>query len=108
MAISRFLLVCLGMDEILAATTIRQKRQALNRMASGLGLQDAYNTILDRIRQQDGGKSKLGMAVLVWVSRCERPVGWRELSHALGVDLVAYERSPTNPTIMETKNELKM
>ena len=86
-AISRFLLVCLGIDEILAATTIRQKRQALDRMASGLGLQDAYNTTLDRIRQQGGGKSKLGMAVLMWVSRCERPLLWEELRHALGVDL---------------------
>ena len=79
------------MDAILAATTIRQKRQALDRMASGLGLQDAYNTTLDRIRQQDGGKSKLGMAVLMWVSRCERPLLWAELRHALGVDLVAEE-----------------
>ena len=86
--ISRFLLVCLGMDEILAATTIYQKRQALDRMASGLGLQDAYNTTLDRIRQQGGSKSKLGMAVLMWVSRCERPLRWEELRHALGVDLV--------------------
>jgi len=75
------------MDAILGATTIRQKRQALDRMANGLGVQDAYNTTLDRIRQQDGGKSKLGMAVLMWVSRCERPLQWKELRHALGVDL---------------------
>jgi len=77
------------MDAILGATTIRQKRQALDRMANGLGVQDAYNTTLDRIRQQDGGKSKLGMAVLMWVSRCERPLRWNELCHALGVDLGA-------------------
>ena len=94
--ISRFLLVCLGMDEILAATTIRQKRQVLDRMANGLGLQEAYNTTLDRIRRQDGGKSKLGMAVLMWVSRCERPLRWTELSHALGVDLVAGEFAADN------------
>jgi len=75
------------MDAILGATTIRQKRQALDRMANGLGVQDAYNTTLDRIRQQDGGKSKLGMSVLMWVSRCERPLEWEELRHALGVDL---------------------
>jgi len=75
------------MDAIFAATIIYQKRQALDRMANGLGLQDAYNTTLDRIRQQDGGKSKLGMAVLMWVSRCERPLRWTELRHALGVDL---------------------
>jgi len=64
------------MDEILGATTIHQKRQALDRMANGLGVQDAYNATLDRIRQQDGGRSKLGMTVLMWVSRCERPLRW--------------------------------
>jgi len=77
------------MDAILAATTIHQKRQALDRMANGPSLQDAYNTTLDRIRQQDQSKSKLGMAVLMWVSRCERPLRSEELSHALGVDLGA-------------------
>jgi len=75
------------MDAILGATTTRQKRQALDRMANGLGVQDAYNTTLDRIRQQDEGESKLGMAVLMWVSRCERPLRWEELRDALGVDL---------------------
>ena len=79
------------MDTILATETIYKKRQVLDRMAKGFGLQDAYNATLDRIRQLDGGKSKLGMAVLMWVSRCERPLEWAELSHALGVDLVAEE-----------------
>ena len=90
------------MDAIFAATTIRQKRQALDRMANGLGLQDAYNTTLDRIRQQDGEKSKLGMVALMWVSRCERPLGWRELSHALGVDLVAEEFAIDNVPSVRT------
>jgi len=87
--ISRFLLACLGMDAILAATTIHQKRQALDRMANGLGLQDAYSTTLHRIRQQDGSKSKLGMATLMWASHCERPLRSEELCHALGIDLGA-------------------
>jgi len=90
------------MDEILAATTIYQKRQALDRMANGLGLHDAYNTTLDRIRQLDRGRSKLGMAVLMWVSRCERPLRWRELRHALGVDLVAEEFTIDNVPSVRT------
>ena len=77
------------MDAILAATTVHQKRQALDRMVSGFDLHDAYNTTLDRIRQQDGSKSKLGMAALIWISRSERPLQWEELRHALGVDLGA-------------------
>jgi len=77
------------MDAILAATTIHQKRQVLDQMASGFGLHDAYNTTLDRIRQQDGSKSRLGMAALIWISRSEQPLQWEELRHALGVDLGA-------------------
>ena len=77
------------MDAILAATTVHQKRQVLGQMASGFGLHDAYNTTLDRIRQQDGSRSRLGMATLIWISRSERPLLWEELCHALGVDLGA-------------------
>jgi len=77
------------MDAILAATTIHQKRQGLDRMANGLGLQDAYTMTLYRIRQQDGSRSKLGMATLMWASHCERPLRSEELCHALGVDLGA-------------------
>jgi len=87
--ISRFLLARLAMDEILAATSTRQGRRTLDRMTNGLGIQDAYNTTLGRIRQQDQSKSRLGMAVLMWVSRCERPLQSEELRHALGVDLGA-------------------
>ena len=75
------------MDAILAEPTIHQKRQALHRIGNGLGLHDAYSTTLNQIRQKDGGKSKLGMAVLMWVSRCERSLQRAELRHALGVDL---------------------
>ena len=90
------------MDEILAATTTRQKKQALDRVANGLGLQDAYNTTLDRIRQQDRGKSKLGITVLMWGSRCERPLNWEELSHALGVGLVEKEFTIDNVPSVRT------
>ena len=90
------------MDAIFAAATVHQKRQALDRMANGIGLQDSYNTTLDRIRQQGGGKSKLGMAVLMWVSHCERPLQWEELRHALGVDLVPEEFTIDNVPSVRT------
>jgi len=85
--VSRFLLISLTMDAILAGVTIHKRRQALNRMSNGLGLQDAYSTTLDRIRQQGGSKSKLGMQTLMWVSHSERPLKSDELCHALGVEL---------------------
>ena len=100
--VSRFLLVRIGMDAILAGTTIHQKRQALDRMANGLGLQDAYNTTLDRIRQQDGGRSKLGVDALMWISHCERPLRSEELCHALGVELEAEDFTVDNVPLIQT------
>src|SRR5437588_10924008 len=90
------------MDAILAAPTIHQKRQALSRMARGLDLQDAYNTTLDRIRQQGGSKSKLAMEVLMWVSHSERPLKPEELSHALGVELGVEEFNAHNVPSIRT------
>jgi len=90
------------MDAILAAPTVHQKRQALDRMANGLGLHDAYNTTLDRIRQQDGGKSKLGMAALMWISHCERPLRLEELRHVLGVELEVEDFTIDNIPSIET------
>ena len=94
--VNRFLLASLNMDAILAEATIHQRRQVLHRMTAGLGLQDAYDTTLDRIRQQGGSKSKLGMEALMWVSHSERPLKLEELCHALGVELGAEELNRRN------------
>ena len=86
MVIARFRLASLSMDTILAGATIHQKRQALCGVVNGLGFHDAYSTTLDRIRQQGGNRSKLGMDALMWVSHCERPLRLEELRYALGVE----------------------
>ncbi|PWW80923.1 hypothetical protein C7212DRAFT_148142, partial [Tuber magnatum] len=91
-----FLLVCINMDAIIAAPTIHQKRQALRKMSKGLGLQEAYNTTLDRISQQGGSRSKLGMDALMWICHCERPLSSGELGHALGVELGVKDFSNDN------------
>ena len=85
--ISRFFLASLDIDAVLAEATIHQRRKALHKMTQGLGLQDAYDTTLDRIRKQGGSKSRLGMEALMWISHCERPLRSQELCHALGVEL---------------------
>ena len=85
--ITRLLLASLSMDAILAGVTIHQRRQALHRVAKGLGFHDAYSTTLDRIRQLGGNRSKLGMDALMWVSHCERPLQSKELCYALEVEL---------------------
>ena len=100
--ISRFLLASLNVDVVLAEATIHQRRQALNRMSKGLGLQDAYDTTLDRIRRQGGGKSRLGMEALMWISHCERPLRSEELCHALGVELGAEDFSMQNVPSIRT------
>ena len=101
--IARFLLASLNMDAVLAEATIHQRRQALHRMTKGLGLHDAYDTTLDRIRKQGGSKSRLGMEALMWISRSERPLTSQELCHALGVELGAEDFSIQNVPSIRTQ-----
>jgi len=42
-------------------------------MTDGRGLGDAYSATVDRIKQS-GGKSRLAMEALMWVSKSERPM----------------------------------
>ena len=102
MAANRFLLASLNMDAILAEATIHQRKLVLHRMTAGLGLQDAYDTTLDRIRQQGRSKSKLGMEALMWVSHSERPLKLEELCHALGVELGAEDFNMRNVPSIRT------
>jgi len=90
------------MDAILAEATIYQRRLALDRMTKGPGLQDAYDKTLNRIRQQGGSKSRLGMEALMWISHCERPLRSQELWHALGVQLGAEDFSIQNVLSIRT------
>src|SRR5437588_8740411 len=56
-------------------------------MIGGLGLGDLYGATIERIKAQDGDKSKLGMAALLWISHAERPLQANELCYALAVEL---------------------
>ena len=99
---NRFLLVSLNMDAILAEATIYQRRLALDKMTKGLGLQDAYDNTLERIRRQGGSKSRFGVEVLMWISHSERPFRSQELCHALGVELGAEDFSTQNVLSIRT------
>jgi len=63
--VPRFLLVALNIAAVLDEATIHQRREQLRRMTNGRGLGDAYLQTLDRIKEQGGGKSKLGIAALM-------------------------------------------
>jgi len=80
-------LVSLNIDAILHESTISRRREKLRKMTSGLELGDVYCTTIDRIRAQDGDKSRLGMAALMWISHAEWPLRADELCHALAVEL---------------------
>jgi len=75
------------MDAILDDATIHQRRQTLLKMTDGFGLDDAYSTTLDRIREQRGNRVRLGMEALMWISCSERPLKVAELCDALAVEV---------------------
>ena len=74
------------MKAILGEATLTRRRKKLDKMTKGDGLGDAYAATLSRIMALEGGGSKLGMEVLMWVSHAERPLQVNELCHALGVE----------------------
>ena len=98
----RLLLVSLNITAILDETTIHDRREKLKRMTSGRGLNDVYRVALERIKGQPVGKSKLGMAALMWISRSERPMSANELCDALGVQIGSTDHNPDSIPSMQT------
>ena len=98
----RFLLVSLGVEMILQESTIYRRREKLRQITSGLGLGDAYDATIERIKAQGGDKSKLGMAALMWISHAERPLSAEELCHALAVELGSTDFNGDNAPSMST------
>jgi len=56
-------------------------------MTNGLGLGDAYDATIRRIKAQKGERSRLGMEALMWISHSERPLNVDEICHALSVEI---------------------
>ena len=61
---------------------------------TGVDLDSVYAQTLQRIREQEGDRSRLGIEVLMWVSHSERPLGICELRHALAVDTRSTDLDP--------------
>jgi len=98
----RFLLASLKVETILRETTIHRRRNRLNAMGDGLGLGDAYETTLGRVRAQDGEKVKLAMTTLMWICHSERPLRVDELCHALAVEIGSTHFNSDNVPAAET------
>ena len=93
----RFLLVALNIEAILGETSLAGRKQMLRKVATtGMGLDSVYAQTLQRVREQKGDRSRLGMEVLMWVSHAERPLLIDELCHALAVDLRSTDLDPEN------------
>ena len=98
----RFLLASLKVETILRETTIHRRRNRLNAMGDGLGVGDAYETTLGRIRAQEGEKVKLAMTTLMWICHSERPLRVDELCHALAVEIGSTHFNRDNVPAAET------
>jgi len=102
---SRFLLVSLNLHAILKETTIHLRREKLQVMTDGLGLEDAYGWTLDRIEEQGSYKSRLGMRALMWICHSKRPLGPEELCQALVVEIGSIDSNDNSaPSIMTVLN----
>ena len=84
---SRFLLVSLNIEAILRETTLHRRREKLGAMTSGLGLGDAYDATIQRIKAQGGDRGRLGMKALMWISHSEKPLNVDEICHALATEI---------------------
>jgi len=92
----RFLLASLNIESILQESTVHRRRERLSKITDGLGLGDAYDATIERIKMQDGDKSTLGMGALMWISHAERPLKVDELCYALAVELGSADFNPQN------------
>ena len=71
-------------------------------MADGLELGVVYGGTIERIKAQDGDKSRLGMAALMWISHAERPLQADKFGHALAVQPGSTDFNPNNVPSMST------
>ena len=70
--------------------------------ATSVDLDSVYSPTLERIREQKGDRSRLGMEVLMWVSHAERPLRIDELCHALAVEMGATDLDLENVRLQDT------
>jgi len=82
--------------------TIYRRRERLNKMTDGPEWGDAYSSTIERVKAQDEGKSRLGMAALMWLSNAERPLSADELCHALAVELGSKDFNAGNAPLIST------
>ena len=101
---SRFLLASLNIQAILQETTLHRRREKLGAMKKGLGLGDAYDATIRRIKAQEGDRARLGMDTLMWISHSERPLNVDEICQALAVEELTDVNTNNAPSIRTVLN----
>ena len=90
------------MDAILGETTLDRRLQKLEVITESLDLKGVWGAALERIKEQDAQKTRLGIAALMWVSHSERPLHPDDLSHALAVEIGSTDLNPERVPLVET------
>ncbi|KAL9123429.1 MAG: hypothetical protein Q9187_000030 [Circinaria calcarea] len=78
-----FLLPALQIQTIMSEPTAGEMEEALDIMPRTL--HDAFKETLARIQRQPGGRNRLGMNTLMWLSHAKSPLMVNELSDALAI-----------------------
>ena len=99
---SRFLLASLNIKAILQETTLYRRREKLGAMTNGSGLGDVYDATIGRIKAQEGDRSRLGIAALMWISHSEQPLKVDEICHALAVQIGSAHMNTSNVPSIRT------
>jgi len=94
--VTRFILAFLNIKAILQEPTLHRRREKLDAMTNGLGLGDAYDATIGRIKAQEGNRATLGMATLMWISHSERLLEVDEICHALAVEIGSSDINTNN------------
>jgi len=97
-----FLLVSLNIEAILEEATIYRRREKVTKMTPGLGLDDVYGGMIERIKAQGCNKSRLGMEDLMWISHAQWPLITDQLCHALAIELGSMDFNSCNIPSMAT------
>ena len=98
--VCRFLLVSLNIDAMLGEVTIFDRRQKFDEVAKGNHLKDAYATTVARMKAQKGGRSRLGISALMWVSHSKWRLHTSELRDVSGFANLSSESIPTIQTLL--------
>jgi len=72
------------MNAMLGEVTLNRRRKKLGKSLEGRALEMLYAATISGFKSLQGGMSKLGMEVLMWVSQAASPLHIDGLCQALG------------------------